>query len=419
MERTKAIFDTIDRLETEMVEFTRGMLKVPAIAPESGGAGELDKAEWIVNKVSGWGFDRIERYDAPDDRVPSGRRPNVLLRLKGSMPELPSLWTFVHLDVVPPGDMSKWSSDPFSLRIEGEKLIARGVEDNGQDLVAALFAAKALMMNGLHPEMDVNIFLVADEEVGSEKGIVHVTREHPELFRKDDLFIVPDAGVADGSMIEVSEKSIAWLKVRTIGKEVHGSVPNKGINANLAAMRFMVAMNDELEKRYPAEDPLYDHVRSSFSPTKREANVLNINTIPGEDVSYMDSRILPCYDPDEVFEHIKKRAKDFEKEHGVTIEVSKVQFARSAPPTPADHPVVSILGSAIEEVYGVKASPMGIGGGTCAAFLRREGYPAVVWGKLEDTAHQPNEYALVQNYIGDAKVFASVFMHRAGAGRPT
>ncbi len=50
----------------------------------------------------------------------------------------------------------------------------------------------------------------------------------------------------------------------------------------------------------------------------------------------------------------------------------------------------------------------GIGGGTCAAFFRREGMPAVVWSTIDETAHQPNEYANVANLVNDAKVFASL-----------
>jgi succinyl-diaminopimelate desuccinylase len=49
---------------------------------------------------------------------------------------------------------------------------------------------------------------------------------------------------------------------------------------------------------------------------------------------------------------------------------------------------------------------MGIGGGTVAAVFRRAGYPAVVYARLDDSAHQPDEYCVLDNLIGDAKVFA-------------
>ena len=407
---TDSILDSVDNMKDEIIEFTRKMLEIPAMAPESDGTGELKKVELILDMIKDWGFDSIERYDASDDRIPDGIRPNVLLRVKGEERDLPPVWIFAHTDVVPPGDLNKWTGDPWKLRVDGDRMTARGVEDNGQDLVSSLFALKAILCSGRGPRRDVNIFMVADEEVGSAKGMVYLMKEHEDLFSKEDLFIVPDAGEPDGSMIEVAEKSIMWVRIKTYGKQVHASVPHKGVNANLAAMRFLVSIYDELSERYPDEDALYDFPRSSFVPSKREANVPNINTIPGEDISYLDCRIMPHYKASEVLEFIRSRAEDHSKKHNVQMEIETLQFEQAAPPTPADHPIVSMLGKAIKEVYGIDAQAQGIGGGTCAAILRRAGYPAAVWAKLEDTAHMPDETALLSNYIGDAKVFARVFM---------
>lgn len=404
------MYDVIDGMKEDMIEFARDILSIPAMAPESGGTGEMEKAERILELVSDWGFDAVERYDAPDERVPGGVRPNILLRVKGEQEELPAVWIFVHTDVVPPGDLDKWTGDPWKLRVEGDRMWARGVEDNGQDLVSTLFAVKAILGSGKRPERDVNIFMVADEEVGSAKGMAYLMKEHEELFSKEDLFIVPDAGEPDASMIEVAEKSIMWIKVKTFGKQVHASVPHKGVNANVAAMRFLISIYDELNERYTDEDRLYDYPRSSFTPTKREANVPNVNSIPGEDVSYMDCRIMPHYKASEVLELIKKRAGEHSELHGVKMEIETLQYEQAAPPTSPDHPVVNILKKAVKEVYGVEAEPQGIGGGTCAAILRRAGYPAAVWARLEDTAHMPDESALLSNYLGDSKVFARVFM---------
>ena len=56
---------------------------------------------------------------------------------------------------------------------------------------------------------------------------------------------------------------------------------------------------------------------------------------------------------------------------------------------------------AIKEVYGIEARPIGVGGGTVAAFFRKAGLPAAVWSTQSDTAHQPNEYALISHIISD------------------
>ena len=46
-----------------------------------------------------------------------------------------TLWTVGHMDVVPVGDLNLWSGDPFTLRVDGDTLIGRGVEDNHQGIV--------------------------------------------------------------------------------------------------------------------------------------------------------------------------------------------------------------------------------------------------------------------------------------------
>jgi succinyl-diaminopimelate desuccinylase len=95
---------------------------------------------------------------------------------------------------------------------------------------------------------------------------------------------------------------------------------------------------------------------------------------------------------------------------GVTLEVEPVQELQAAPATAPDAPVVLALQKAIREVYGREGKPRGIGGGTVAAFFRQQGIPAAVWMTVSDTAHSPNEFCLLSNLLGDAKVLAHIFL---------
>jgi len=90
-----------------------------------------------------------------------------------------------------------------------------------------------------------------------------------------------------------------------------------------------------------------------------------------------------------------------------------VQRLDAAPPTAVDAPVVGALKRAVKEVYGVDARPMGIGGGTVAAFIRRRGHAAAVWACMDETMHGYDEYCVLSNLLGDAKVFAHLLMNQA------
>jgi succinyl-diaminopimelate desuccinylase len=53
---------------------------------------------------------------------------------------------------------------------------------------------------------------------------------------------------------------------------------------------------------------------------------------------------------------------------------------------------------------------IGIGGGTVAAAFRRRGLPVAVWATMDDTGHQADEYARLDNLMADAKIFLHVFL---------
>ncbi|HYW82161.1 MAG TPA: M20 family metallo-hydrolase, partial [Spirochaetia bacterium] len=309
--------------------------------------------------------------------------------------------------IVPPGEMGLWESDPYTLVVDGDRLIGRGVEDNQQGLAASVFAATCVQELGLTPSRTVKLLFVADEETGSQLGVQYLVAKGG-LFRAQDRALVPDGGSADGSRMEIAEKSILWLRFKVRGKQCHASTPQKGINAFEAGSHLVVRLG-ALADLFPATDPLFEPPVSTFTPTKKEANVPNINTLPGEDVFYLDSRVLPRENLDEVMRAVREITGGIERDFGVTVEIQEVQ-KESSPPTPADASIVSSLKRAISSVYGVDGVTVGIGGGTVGAFLRKKGIPTVVWSKLEEAAHQPNEHCLLSNLMGDALVMAMMML---------
>jgi succinyl-diaminopimelate desuccinylase len=274
-------------------------------------------------------------------------------------------------------------------------------------MVASIMAACAVQELGLTPARTVKLLFVSDEETGSAKGAEYLA-ETAGLFRRQDRALVPDGGSADGTQIEIAEKSLLWLRFRVRGKQCHASTPEKGINAFEAGSHLVVRLG-ALPGRFPARNPLFAPPVSTFTPTKKEANVPNVNTLPGDDVFYLDCRVLPQENLDEVMSVIRQICDGVQRDFKVSIEVEEVQKA-SSPPTPADAPLVASLKRAISSVYGVQGATVGIGGGTVGAFLRKMGVPTAVWSRLEESAHQPNEYCLMRNLMGDAVVMALLML---------
>ncbi len=401
-----AVKKRIASSKAEIVELETLLTSHPALAPESGGDGELEKVIALEGWLKSQGFTQFQRFDAPDSRVSSGIRPNLVVTIPGKDDSF-SVWFMAHTDVVPVGELSLWHTDPWKVIEKDGRLYGRGVEDNQQGLVASTVAALALLREGITPPHTVKLLFVADEEVGSTYGIKYLLKEH-NLFKKDDIILIPDGGDSQGATIEVAEKNLMWLQFTVKGKQTHGSRPDEGINATLAGYDLALRVHG-LETVFDKRDTLFDPLYSTFQPTKKEANVPNINTIPGEDVFCMDCRILPCYTLDQVRVELRRCVKEVEDKYGVKVEWTEPQTAES-PATPVDAPVARRLAEAVKAVTGVDTRFIGIGGGTVGAELRVKGFNAVVWSKLDETAHQPNEYTIIDNLISDSQVMAYMML---------
>ncbi len=405
----KALFKKIDTYKSTVIDLQTHMIACPAVSPHEGGEGEHAKAAYLLGVLKSMKFDEVSLIKVKDAKAKDGYRPNIVAKYYGQNKNK-TLWIMAHMDVVPPGDLSLWKTDPFKAVVKGDKIYGRGSEDNQQGLVSGILAVKAMMELGIRPPCNYALLLNADEEIGSQYGIVEVLKKHRKIFGKQDAFLVPDGGNPQGTMVEVAEKNMLWLQFTVLGQQTHASTPHSGNNAHRASA-YLVVKLDDLHKKFNKKNALFaPESASTFEPTKKTANVPNINTIPGSDVFCLDCRILPCYKNEDVLKEVHKIMAGIEKQFKVKVKLDVLQRHASLP-TDKNAEIVKLTTAAAKAIYKNNPRPMGVGGGTVGAYLRNEGYPTVVFSKLDDLAHQPNEYSSIKNTLGDAKVFAHICMH--------
>ncbi|HKY05756.1 MAG TPA: M20 family metallopeptidase [Blastocatellia bacterium] len=131
-----------------------------------------------------------------------------------------------HMDVVPPGEIDQWESPPFEPTIRDGRIYGRGTLDDKGSFACAYSACKSFLAE--HSDFDGTIYLIAaaDEEMGSELGIIYLVEECGVKF---DVAIIPDGGRMDLSIY--GEKGIMWVELTSAGVQAHGSTPELGRNA--------------------------------------------------------------------------------------------------------------------------------------------------------------------------------------------
>ena len=387
----------------DVIEAYIEILKIPAVNPSAGGRGEFRRAEKLQSILAKFGLKNIIRMDAADSRVEEGVRPNIISIIEGEDRKR-TLWLIAHMDTVPEGDIKLWKTDPYDPVIKNGKIYARGAEDNGQAIASMILTIKILTELGLKPKTNLGLAFVSDEEAGNKYGLEYLVNKG--IFKEGDEAIVLDYGSPEGSEIEIAEKHILWLKFTVHGVQAHAAFPHEGLNAHRVGARLLLALDQILHEKFNDLDPIYTPPKSTFEPTKKELNIDNVNTVPGVDVFYFDCRILPKYDLADVLTVVGGVCKAFESIYNVKINVEEAMKWRSPPPTSPNENVVKKLSRALKLMRGIDARVVGIGGGTCAAYLRMKNIPAAAWSTLDGTAHKPNEYCKIENIRKDAEVLA-------------
>jgi succinyl-diaminopimelate desuccinylase len=407
----QTIHEIIDASEAELLRLQRDLVAIPALGPTNDGQGEAEKVAYLREYAGRFQGVTVDVANAPDNRVPGGYRPTLIIRRPGQT--VRTLWLIAHTDVVPVGDRALWTGDPFVLRRDGDLIRGRGVEDNHQGIVSALLLLRALEMAQTTPSLSLGIILAADEETGNTFGMEYILEHHVHHLAQDDLVIIPDFGTPRGDAIELAEKSVLWLTFTIQGKQCHASTPDQGINS-LTACADLILELESLPRLFGRQDPLFDPPASTFVPTKKEANVPNINTLPGQDVFSLDCRILPSYDLKEIEDAVASIRDTVEARRGVRIGIEPVVRVQAAPATSAECAAAQTLRDAIRATRGLEPKLIGIGGGTVAASFRKRGLSAVCWSTLLNSAHQPDEFSSIANTLADAKTFAHVLFADLG-----
>jgi succinyl-diaminopimelate desuccinylase len=412
----------------ESIKISSDLIKINSVNPTFGGNGEKEKAEYVLGKLNEY----IKKYNIKNCVIKEYNtvdknnieRPNIVAKFDFGREK--TLHIISHLDTVPEGDLSLWESNPYEPVVKDGMIYGRGSEDNHKAIVSSFLLLKMIFEGNApekheFPKYNLNLIFVSDEEDGSEYGLKYLVDNYEnEIFKKDDLIIVPDFGTPDGNYIEIAEKNILWIKFKIKGKQCHGSTPNDGINANIIMFNFGNELYRQLYQRYDKKDEIFSPAYSTFEPTVVVNNVENVNTIPGYVEVCFDCRILPDYDVDEVLKFVEKYIDNFkrniknyfvvydtkeEDEIEITYEILKKEKSQR---TKENSTLVLELKDAIRNALNKEPQLCGMGGGTVAAFLREKGYDTVVWGIGEETAHQPNEHIKIKDLIKMAEVYLEI-----------
>jgi acetylornithine deacetylase/succinyl-diaminopimelate desuccinylase-like protein len=387
-----------------------------------------------------------------------GGRANVLARLRGTGALRPII-LLNHLDVVP-ADASRWTVPPFSGEIRDGFLWGRGATDMKGTAVCQLLTMFLLKRSGMRLDRDVLFLGTADEEEGGQDGVRAMVAkyrdrlENAELVLTEGATISVESGRTTAWNVDVTEKSILWLRLAATGKAGHASIPEPdgAVGRLVRAVGRLLAWEPPV-RLIPAVDAYFRQLsrtetgdlaralsdpKASLEDPERRALLLSdperaaylrptisvtglsgsdkVNVIPGRATATLDCRLLPGDDPDAFRGEIARILGD----PSIAIEVLAQSRATASP---VDTPLFRAIEKARDRFEpGVPILTPPLTSTTDATELRAVGM--VVYGfepfRLsddDDRSHGDDERLSLANLRFGLEVTYAVVADAAGARR--
>ncbi len=262
--------------------------------PSVVGQPNADIVQWIADYAQSHGAEVTTALGSEGDRS------NLFATIGPK--DVPGVILSGHMDVVPAGE-ADWSSDPFGLRAEGDKLYGRGTSDMKGFLACALSALPEFAKMPL--KRPVHLAFSYDEEAGC-KGVPHLIKLIPTLCALPDMCIV---GEPSGLRAIRAHKGKAAARVTVKGRSGHSSRPDQGLNAIHAMSEILASAVSAA--RALATGP-FDN---SFEPPYSSLQVGTIhggqavNIIPDVCVADVEARAISGVSPAGLLEPLRKAAE--------------------------------------------------------------------------------------------------------------
>lgn len=241
----------------EALDLLARLVRARSLAGEERAAQEIvvSYLEELGLEVDEWEPDRGELSRSPhycSNREDFSGSPNVVGVWKGAGGGR-SLILNGHVDVVPVGDESDWSFDPWGGEVRQGRLYGRGATDMKGGSTAAFLAVAALKSLGVHLAGDVIFESVIEEEAGGTGTLAAIQRG----YRADGALIPEPTGMR----IFPKQQGSMWFRVTVNGRAAHGGTRYQGVSAIEKSQAVLEALS-RLEGRRNSRisDPLYDDV---------------------------------------------------------------------------------------------------------------------------------------------------------------
>jgi len=310
-----------------------------------------------------------------------------------------------HTDVVPPGDLDAWSSDPFEPTFRDGLLYARGAADMKSSLAAMLVATERFV--AAHPDHagSIAFLITSDEEGPARDGTKRVVETLQERDEHIDWCVLgePSSQTVLGDVVRNGRRGSlsGILKVR--GIQGHVAYPQLADNP---IQRFAPALAELYDM--PLDEGNEYFPPTSFQVVNLQAGVGAPNVTPGE----LDARFNFRYSTEWTHETLAAHVEAILDRHGLDYEL---RWHLSGKPFLTEEGILTAaVTGAVQDELGT-AAELSTGGGTSdGRFISPAGAQVVELGPVNASIHKIDEHVRVADIVRLTAVYERILANLLG-----
>ena len=304
-----------------------------------------------------------------------------------------------HTDVVPPGNISEWETDPFKPEIKNNILYGRGASDMKSSIAAMVSATQRFVENNPNHNGSIGFLLTSDEEGPAKYG----TKKVIEKFKKDnidiDYCIVGELTSSEvfGDTIKNGRRGSITGNLKVLGIQGHIAYPDSAKNPIHYVGDLINKLNnfewDNGNKYFP---------KTSFQISSIKSASVASNMIPSSVDIIFNLRFSNELTQEIIKRKFKEILSDLNCEYEIFWNCSAEPFITN------EGNLTKILQDTIKETININSVLSTTGGTSDARFISKHAKETIQFGPLNKTAHKVNENISLENLANLEKIYYNV-----------
>ena len=309
-----------------------------------------------------------------------------------------------HTDVVPPGNIKNWTTNPFKPIVKNNKLIGRGANDMKASIACFVAAVSRFKNQNKNFKGSISLLITGDEEGIAVNGTKRVVKYLKRKKEKINLCIVGEPTNPNklGEMIKIGRRGSLTGRLTVIGSQGHVAYPHRANNPSNTLIKILKRIKDlKLDKG-----------TKNFQPSNLEVTKINIdnhadNVIPGSAEAVFNIRFNDKHSSSSLKRKLNKIFKIVTKSNKskfkVSFEVSGEAFLTKPNKT------TYMIQNTIKKITGIKPKLSTSGGTSDARFIKNIS-PCLEFGLVGKTMHKIDESVSVSDLKKLTKIYENILV---------